>query len=95
MMAVLDAIGLLGVDRAFVYESLVGTRFAGRVAGRTAVGEHSAIVPEIEGSAWITGEHTFFVDEADPLGCWISGVERLSILSQPVNTEDSRTPWHD
>ena len=26
-----------------------------------------AIVPEIEGSAWITGEHTFLVDDEDPL----------------------------
>jgi trans-L-3-hydroxyproline dehydratase len=26
-----------------------------------------AIVPEIEGSAWITGEHAFLVDDDDPL----------------------------
>ena len=26
-----------------------------------------AIVPEIEGSAWITGEHTFLIDGDDPL----------------------------
>jgi proline racemase len=31
------------------------------------VGEYQAIVPEIEGSAWITGEHTFLIDENDPL----------------------------
>jgi proline racemase len=31
------------------------------------VGEFQAIAPEIEGSAWITGEHTFLVDETDPL----------------------------
>jgi trans-L-3-hydroxyproline dehydratase len=67
VMAVIDAMGLLGADRPFVHESLIGTRFNGRVASRTAVGEHPAIVPEIEGSAWITGEHTFIVDEGDPL----------------------------
>ena len=50
-----------------MHESLIGTRFNGRVASRTQVGEHPAIVPEIEGSAWITGEHTFLVDEDDPL----------------------------
>jgi proline racemase len=38
-----------------------------RVASRTAVGDLPAIVPEIEGSAWITGEHTFIVDDEDPL----------------------------
>jgi trans-L-3-hydroxyproline dehydratase len=67
VMAVIDAMGLLSEDRPFVHESLIGTRFSGRVASRTAVGEYQAIVPEIEGSAWITGEHTFIVDDADPL----------------------------
>jgi proline racemase len=67
VMAVVDAMGLLSEDRPFVHESLIGTRFKGRVASRTLVGEHQAIVPEIEGSAWITGEHTFLVDESDPL----------------------------
>ena len=67
VMAVIDAMGLLGSDRPFVHESLIGTRFNGRVASRTEVGAHQAIVPEIEGSAWITGEHTFLVDENDPL----------------------------
>jgi proline racemase len=59
--------GLLSAERPFVHESLIGTRFTGRVSSRTEVGELQAIVPEIEGSAWITGEHTFLVDETDPL----------------------------
>ena len=68
VMAVVDAMGLLGTDKPFAHESLIGTRFTGRVVSRTEVGEYQAIVPEIEGSAWITGEHTFLVDDADPLG---------------------------
>lgn len=67
VMAVIDAMGLLGSDRPFVHESLIGTRFHGRVASRTQVGDYPAIVPEIEGSAWITGEHTFLVADDDPL----------------------------
>ena len=67
VMAVLDAMGLLGDDARFVHESLIGTRFTGRVASRTLVADRQAIVPEIEGSAWITGEHTFIVDDDDPL----------------------------
>ena len=67
VMAVVDAMGLLGGGKPFVHESLIGTRFTGRVASRTVVGEYEAIVPEIEGSAWITGEHTFLVDDTDPL----------------------------
>src|SRR5262245_47933633 len=67
VMAVVEAMGLLSDDKPFVHESLIGTTFNGRVAGRTVVGDIQAIVPEIEGSAWITGEHTFIVDEGDPL----------------------------
>jgi proline racemase len=67
VMAVLDAMGLLPPDQAFVHESLIGTLFRGRVVRRTQVGDVPAIVPEIEGSAWITGEHTFLVDDEDPL----------------------------
>jgi proline racemase len=67
VMAVVDAMGLLSGDKPFVHESLIGTRFKGRVTNHTFVGEHPAIVPEIEGSAWLTGEHTFLVDDDDPL----------------------------
>jgi 4-hydroxyproline epimerase len=66
-MAVLDAMGLLVPDATFVHEGLIGTRFSGRVTGRTMVGEYEAIVPTIEGSAWITGEHTLRLHETDPL----------------------------
>ena len=66
VMAVLDAMGLVDEARPFVHESLIGTRFTGRIAGRTVVDEYPAIVPEIEGSSWITGEHTFLVDGSDP-----------------------------
>ena len=67
VMAVLDAMGLLPSDRPFVHESLIGTKFSGRVVGRETVGDRPAILPELEGSAWITGEHTFLIDEDDPL----------------------------
>lgn len=67
VMAVLSAMGLLDDRQTFVHESIIGTTFTGRVVGRTAVGDYSAIVPQIEGSAWITGEHTFIVDRNDPL----------------------------
>jgi proline racemase len=46
---------------------VLGTLHRGRVVRRTQVGELPAIVAEIEGTAWITGEHTFYVDEDDPL----------------------------
>ena len=66
VMAVLDEMGLLAQDVPFVHESIVGTTFSGRVVERVRVGERSAIVPEIQGAAWITGEHTFLIDGDDP-----------------------------
>jgi len=68
VMAVLSAMGLLGEAAPFVHESLTGARLTGRIVSSTSVGDHDAIVPEIEGSAWITGDHTFQVDDEDPLG---------------------------
>jgi proline racemase len=68
VMAVLSAMGMLiDSDQVFTHESIIGTHFTGRVVERTMVGEHEAIVPEIEGSAHITGEHTFIIDDRDPL----------------------------
>jgi proline racemase len=67
VMAVVDAMGLLDESRPFVHESAIGTRLTGRLIGRTVVGDYPAIVPEIEGAAWITGEHTFVIDPDDPL----------------------------
>ena len=67
VMAVLDAMGLLQDEQPFVHESIIGTLHRGRVARRTQVGDYPSIVTDIEATAWITGEHTFFVNEEDPL----------------------------
>ncbi len=67
VMAVLDAMGLLTEDRALTLESLIGTRLTGRIRARTTVDDAPAIVPEIEGRAFVTGEHTFVIDDDDPL----------------------------
>ena len=40
---------------------------AGRVVGQTTVGELESISAETDGDAWITGEHTFLVEDEDPL----------------------------
>jgi trans-L-3-hydroxyproline dehydratase len=67
VMSVLDAMGLLLGDHPFVHESIIGTLHRGRVTGRTQVGEHAAIITEIEATASVMGEHTFFIDDDDPL----------------------------
>jgi proline racemase len=67
VMAVLSELGVLNEGDSFVHESLVGTLFTGRLTARVSVGDYAGIVPEIQGSAWITGEHTFLIDGDDPL----------------------------
>ena len=67
VMAVLAAMGLLTPEQTFTHESVIGSRFKGRVVGEVSVGELPAIVPEIQGDAYLTGEHTFHIDERDPL----------------------------
>ena len=66
VMAVLDAMGLLPDGQPFVHESLSGALFRGRPLHRTVVNDIPALVTEVEGSAWITGEHTFLLDDDDP-----------------------------
>ena len=67
VLAVLDAMGIVQDGTPFVHESIIGTTFSARVSARTRVGDLSAIVPELSGDAWLTGEHTFIVNEDDPL----------------------------
>jgi proline racemase len=67
ILSVLDAIGLTTVDAALVCEGIAGTQLAARITERTTVGDYNALLTEVEGSAWITGEHTFALDDADPL----------------------------
>ena len=67
VMAVLDAMGLLPEHGSFVHESLIGSLCRGDIVERTVVGDVPAIVPRIEGTAWITSEQTIHVNEDDPL----------------------------
>jgi proline racemase len=65
-MASLFARGSLGVGDTFVNESVIGTRFVGRVVEETTVAGRPAIVPEITGRAWITGMGQYLLDASDP-----------------------------
>jgi len=65
-LAVLHAKGELGIGRWFRSQSVLGTEFRARIVRETKVGPFAAIVPEVEGSAWITGFPTFVIDPDDP-----------------------------
>jgi 4-hydroxyproline epimerase len=65
-LAHLAAKGRLKPGDSFVHESYIGSRFVGRVEEAVTLGNHSAIVPSIEGSAVATGFNTIWVDRDDP-----------------------------
>jgi trans-L-3-hydroxyproline dehydratase len=69
-MAVLHARGQLAVGESLVHESIIGSRFEGRILGTATVGGVAAIQPSISGRAWITGFHQYIVDASDP---WPTG----------------------
>jgi proline racemase len=65
-MAQLHARGELALGQPFVNESLIGTRFTGRLVAETEVGGVPAVVPEITGRAWVTGMGQYLLDAEDP-----------------------------
>ena len=64
-MALLHANGELAIGEPFVNESIIGTRFTGRLVGETTVGGMPAVVPEITGRAWITGRGDYRLEADD------------------------------
>ena len=48
-------------------QGLLGLTFLGRIAGETEVAGLPAILPEVTGTAYITGTSEFFFDPDDPL----------------------------
>lgn len=59
--------GEIGLGEEFVHEGVIGTLFRGVVVEETTVGDRSAVIPAISGSAHITGFSTFVLDPRDTL----------------------------
>jgi proline racemase len=57
-MAARHARGLLAGGEEFLHDSILGTRFCGRVVAETTVGGRPAVVPEVCGRAWVTASST-------------------------------------
>ena len=67
-LALLDRSGRLRRGEELRHVSIVGTEFSGRVVGDADVAGLPAVVTEVEGSAFRTGEHVFTLDPDDPIG---------------------------
>lgn len=69
-LALHHAKGEIAEGQHIMIESILGeiSVFGGRVAERTHVGPFKAIVPEVSGTAYISGRHEFIIDPRDQLG---------------------------
>jgi trans-L-3-hydroxyproline dehydratase len=59
--------GKIALKEEMVVESVIGTRFKGRIVEKMRFSGVDAVIPEIEGTAHITGRHQFLFDPDDPL----------------------------
>lgn len=58
--------GKLKLGEDFIHESIIGSRFTGRIEEETDLGGEKAIVPSIEGWAVVTGYNNIIIDDDDP-----------------------------
>lgn len=58
--------GKLKIGEPFIHESIIGSKFIGRVEEATTLDGKPAIIPSIEGWARVTGYNTIIIDDDDP-----------------------------
>ena len=63
-LVLLERAGVLARGEMLLHESIIGTTFTAAVVDEVAEG----LITEITGVAYPTGEATFWIDDADPLG---------------------------
>jgi proline racemase len=75
-MAALHVRGELGLGVPFIHQGVLGTTFRGMLHERTVVGGHEAVVPSIQGRAWITGymQHVLQPDDPFPTGLTVGDI---------------------
>jgi proline racemase len=65
-LAVMHAKGQIGIGEPFVHESLIGTKFIGKILGTEQVGNVPGLRISISGRGWITAFHQYVLDPSDP-----------------------------
>jgi proline racemase len=66
-LAALYAKGELALQTEFLYESITGSVFRGQAVSEVEIAGGTGIIPQITGSAYITGLNEWIIDEQDPL----------------------------
>ncbi len=66
-LAIMSQSDSLEAGESLIIESILGTRFKGKVERTVRYGDYKAVVPLVSGNAYVTGQHQFVVDDRDPL----------------------------
>ena len=67
-LAILSARGVLAPRQRIVIESIVGSEFGGEIVETTMFGPHAAVIPRVDGRAYLTGRAEFWAETGDRLG---------------------------
>jgi proline racemase len=60
--------GELALDQEIIIESILGSTMTVHAAERTTFGPYDAVIPEVSGTAFITGRNEWYFDPGDPFG---------------------------
>ncbi len=66
-MAIHKKRGEIDFGETMTIESITGSVFKGSVVSEEPYGPFNAVIPQVEGTAHITGMHTFLIDPDDPV----------------------------
>jgi len=64
-LAIHYAKGEISCGESIIIESIIGSKFEGKVTEKTQFGHYNAIIPEVIGNVNITGTHEFYLDPSD------------------------------
>jgi trans-L-3-hydroxyproline dehydratase len=59
--------GEIKKNESITIESIIGSKFTGKVIEETTFGPYPAIIPEVEGEAYIIGRNELWINPNDPL----------------------------
>lgn len=65
--ALLHTKGKMNLNERITIESILGTTMDVEIKGLTQFGPYNAVIPEVSGSAFFTGQNTSYFDPDDPL----------------------------
>jgi trans-L-3-hydroxyproline dehydratase len=66
LAAMLQQQGQLAVGQSLVIESILGSQFQLSIVDLVQYGSYSAVIPRVQGQAFVTGRQQFYLDPQDP-----------------------------